>query len=88
MQATMNRRELIDLAKHKYETAIRAQVEPDHVGKFVVIDVHSGDFEVDADKLIALDRLKERRPAAQTFVIRVGYPTAAVVGGAHRQPSE
>lgn len=78
-----NRKQLADRAKQLYEESIRIHVEPTHIGEFVVIDVENGDYEVAPDKLEALDRLRARNPAAQTFVLRVGSPTAAVLGGAN-----
>ena len=39
-----------------YDRDIRLRVEADNEGKFVVIDIETGDFEVDADELGASDR--------------------------------
>ena len=47
-----------------YDTQIRAQVEAEHRGKFLVLDVNTGDYEIDAEDLIACHRLLERRPDA------------------------
>ena len=55
---------------------IRAEMEAKHWGKMVVIDVHSGDYEIDSDDLTATMRLLERQPAAMTWGERVGYPAA------------
>lgn len=41
-------------------------------GKFVLIDIDSGDYEVDADEIAASDRLLIRRPNAQTWLARIG----------------
>lgn len=75
-------------AKEIYDETIRACVEPARIGDFVVVDVATGDYEVDADKLAALDRLKRRRPDAEPFLLRAGYPTAAVLGGSIRSRSQ
>ena len=32
-----------------YERQIRARVEPEHMGQFVVIDIETGDYELDID---------------------------------------
>ena len=45
-------------------------------GKFVVIDVDSGDYEIDKKDPAATRRLLERRPDAVTYAVRVGRPTA------------
>lgn len=41
---------------------------------FVLIDILSGDYEVDADELVAADRLFERRPEATVWMRRVESP--------------
>ena len=55
---------------------IRAEMEAEHWGKMVVIDVHSGDYEIGSDDLTASMRLLERHPEAMTWGERVGYPAA------------
>ena len=59
-----------------YEEKIRSLVEPGNEGKFVVIDVHSGDYEIDERDGAATGRLLKRRPGAMTWAVRVGHPTA------------
>lgn len=59
---------------------IRAEMEARHWGKMVVIDVHSGDYEVDDDDMTAILRLLERRPYAFTWGERAGYPVPYYMG--------
>jgi hypothetical protein len=68
-----------------YERDVRPLVEPEHNGKFVVIDIDSGAYEVDAEELAASDRLYARYPNAQPWVRRVGRSYAWRLGG-RRQP--
>ena len=63
-----------------YEQSIRGRVEGTAQGKIVVIDVESGDFEIDSDDASATARLLERCPDAVTFAVRVGQPAAYRVG--------
>jgi len=56
-----------------YERDIRPQVETDNKGKFVAIDIETGAWEMDADEMVARDRLFARVPDAQTWMVRVGY---------------
>ena len=42
-------------------------------GKLVVIDVYSGDYEIDFDLIAAQLRLKRRHPDAFFYICRVGY---------------
>ncbi len=73
--------EIGDLADKIYEEQIKHLVEPQEIGKFIVIDVESGDYEIGEDSLAVEDRLKARRPDAVAFLSRVGYEAAFSIGG-------
>ncbi len=53
-----------------YEDGIRPLVEKGNEGKFVAIDIETG--EVDVDELAASDRLLARVPDAQVWLQRIG----------------
>ena len=55
-----------------YESVVRPQLEPGHDGEFVVIDIETGEFEVDPDEVVASDRLLGRLPDAQMWLRQVG----------------
>ena len=50
------------------------ELEATHLGKVVVIDVNSGDYEIADDDLTATLCLFERRPNALTWGELIGYP--------------
>lgn len=77
---TLTPAEIAARAEELYEQRIRSLVEADHHGDFVVIEVESGDYEVDPDHLTAAKRLLARRPHGSRFGIRIGYPTAYRLG--------
>ena len=56
-----------------YESQVRPQVEEGNHGKIVAIDIETGAFEVADTPMIAVDRLYEREPDAQPWVIRIGH---------------
>ncbi len=57
-----------------YNRDIRPLVETEaNKGKFVAIDIETGQWEMDADEIVAGDRLFARVPDAQTWMLRVGY---------------
>jgi len=68
-----------------YEERLRAQLEPGDNGKFIVIDVETGLYEVDADHLAASDRAAAKRPpgggAAPFYAARIGSRTLGRIGG-------
>jgi hypothetical protein len=55
-----------------YEREVRPRIETGDEGKFVVIDIDTGAYEIDEDELAASDRLLARNPNAQLWVTRVG----------------
>ena len=55
-----------------YEHDLRPHVEAGNEGKFIVIDIETGAYEIDADELVASDRLLARHPDAQVWLRRVG----------------
>ena len=62
------------LGEEIYERDIRRQVEDDHVGKIVSIDVESGNWAMGASVIEATDRLWEQHPEANDILsVRVGY---------------
>ena len=64
-----------------YERDIRSQVEDSHHGRMVAIDVDSGDYAIDDTALAAVERLRERRPKADAWCLRVGYGVLRHFGG-------
>ena len=64
-----------------YEKQIRQNVETGNKGKFVVIDIETGEYEVDEDDLQATKRALAKRADAVLYGLRVGYPAAYTLGG-------
>jgi hypothetical protein len=67
------------LADSVYERLVRPTLRPEDEGKFVVVDVDTGDFEVDEDDSTAVMRLRARLPEGEFWLFRVGYPAAVVI---------
>ncbi len=58
-----------------YNRDIRPQVDTEqNKGKFVLIDIETGAWEMDADEMTAFKRMDTRLPHAQVWMVRVGYP--------------
>ena len=65
-----------------YERDIRHQVEADHHGEVVAIDVDSGDWAIGENVIAATDRLWTQHPAAyDIWCLRVGYRALYHFGG-------
>lgn len=63
-------------SKDLYERRVRGKVEAsgENEGRFLAIDVDSGDYEVADDALGAGAGLRLRRPDATVYLMRVGRP--------------
>ena len=64
-----------------FEKEIRPHVKGRKPEEFVVIDIETGAYEVDADNLTAVLRLRERIPDAQAWARRVGSRFVRHFGG-------
>jgi hypothetical protein len=79
--AELSKEEFATLAKEIYYRDIRPHVINKHRGKFLVLDVESGDYEIAVDMLDAEDHLKVRRPQGRYYGIRIGFKAALSLGG-------
>lgn len=57
-----------------YERDVAPRATPEDHGRYVAIDIESGAFEIARDQLVAFDRLVARKPDAQIWFRRVGFP--------------
>jgi hypothetical protein len=67
--------ELARLGAEAFDRHVRPTLRPEDDGKFVAIDLVSGDHEIDADDYAAVMRLRARRPSADLWLACVGQPT-------------
>lgn len=51
-------------------------LRPEDDGKFVAVDVRTGQFDIDEDDYTAVMRLRSRLPDAEIWLERVGQPAA------------
>lgn len=66
-----------------FERDIRPHLQPGHEEEFVLIDIETGAYEVDANELEASDRLRARYPDAQVWMRRAGSRVAYRFGRRH-----
>lgn len=68
--------ELARLGSDVFDRQVRPGLRPEDDGKFVAIDIATGDHEIDPDDYAAVARLRARRPSAEIWLGRVGQPAA------------
>ncbi len=73
--------ELAKRANEIYQEKIKAVVEPDHIGEFLVIDADTGGYVFDKDDLTAAQTAYSMFPNGSRFAIRIGYKAMYHFGG-------
>jgi hypothetical protein len=72
--------EIAALGEQIYETRLRQVLEPDHVGKYVAIDVKSDDYVIADTILDAAQGLAAKNAGVESYVIKIGYSAAVAMG--------
>jgi hypothetical protein len=75
-----SREEVAERAKTIYEQKVRAKVEPQHIGKYIVINVETGEYEIDEDDIAVMERAAAKYPPETLFGMRIGYRTMGRIG--------
>jgi len=55
-----------------YDGKVRPHLTPKDNGKFVALDIETGEYEIHKSELTAGDRPRKRLPSAQIWMVRVG----------------
>lgn len=71
-------------ARTLYTSRLRDKLEPHENGKFLVLNMDTGEYEIDADDLAASLRAKERFGDARLMTMRVGHLAAYRIRGSSR----
>lgn len=64
-----------------YDRSIRNQVEREHRGRYLVLDIETEEYLIADDYLTPSTALLARRPEAALFAFRIGYPALGRMGG-------
>jgi hypothetical protein len=68
-----------------YETEILPNLAAKDIGKFLAIDIETGQYEIAADEMKAGNKLRRRLPGAQIWMVRIGYTSTRRFGGQQRR---
>ena len=69
-------------ANQLYANEIQSEVEiPDNIGKMLTIDIETGEYFIDTNGVEGMMSLKNKRPTARLFTLRIGYSAAFGFGG-------
>ena len=74
--------EISQRGEELYEQSIRSLVETEeNIGRFISIDIETGDYEIDTDVLAPALRLQAKHPDAAIYGKRIGYNAVFAAGG-------
>ena len=73
-------KEIARRGQEYYDQHLRAKLEPEHTGKFLVLDVETGDYEMDESEVAASERARAKHPDSLFYILRVGYRAAHSIG--------
>lgn len=72
-----------------YENHIRGVVETEeNIGKLIVIDVETGEYDIDTNSIAMVDRMLAKRPNAEILQMKIGYGAVYSFGGSRLMPSK
>lgn len=72
--------EIAARAKEIYEKNLRAKLEPENTGKFLIIDVETGEYEMDVDGEAASLRAFKKKPDGIRYGMRIGHRAWGRIG--------
>lgn len=72
--------EIADRGQALYDREIRGSLDTGDQGKFLILDVETGDYEIDADEVAAVKRARAKRPDAPFYILRIGRSAAYRLG--------
>jgi len=70
---TTSHLELVKQGQAVYDRELRPKLEPKHKGEYLVLDVDTGEYELDEDECAAIRRARARKPHTLFYILRVGY---------------
>jgi hypothetical protein len=73
---SLTKEQIAERGERIYGERLRATLEPEHRGRFFVLDIVSGDYEVDEEDIGATSRLLLRKPDGILYGLRIGYAAA------------
>ena len=75
-----SKEEIAARGKALYEQTLRGKIEANNLDKFIIIDVETGDYEIDSDDFAASDRAHQKHPNGAFYGMRIGRRSSGTIG--------
>ncbi len=79
-QTKLSSEEVAERGEALYER-LKPQIEPGNLGRYLVVDVDTGDYDLGDDYILPTERLLVKRPDAPLYALRIGYRAVGRIGG-------
>ena len=73
--------ETVQRAEDFYKQRLYPQVEAEHRGQYIAIDIETGEYEIGTNYHTAAHTLLSRKPDAAIGVLRIGSPAVGRISG-------
>jgi len=85
---TISPEEIVRRGQDYYDRFLRDKREPEHRGEFLMLNIETGEYEMDKNERLAFERARTRWPSGVLYILRVGYRAAHRLGfrSPRRQP--
>ena len=77
--------EAVRRGKALYERSLRDQLEPEYIGKYLIIETDTNAYEIIDDWSCLTKRLHELGPSNTRYIMQIGSPSLFRKGGAWPQ---
>lgn len=72
--------EIATRGREIYDKRLRQQLEPENIGKFLVIDIETEEYELDEDGDAASLRARKKKPDGIRYGMRIGHRAWGRIG--------
>ena len=85
---TISPEEIVRRGQDYYDRFLRDKREPEHRGEFLMLNIETGEYEMDKNERLAFERATTRWPSSVFYILRIGYRAAHRLGarGTWRKP--
>ncbi len=74
MNRSADPNDIAERGRALYAEKLRPLLEPKETGRYVVLNVETGEFEMGDDAVTPSEKMRQRFPGTLFYALRVGYP--------------
>ena len=72
MKTQLSPEQVSELGREWYNSKIKRELSDEQLGENLAIEVHTGEYEMDGERLELAERLRERIPDAEVYFMKHG----------------